>query len=264
MTKLKKHSKDPLSQIESGNPWYTDNQFVQQLGTSGRRVVIENRWRIFEDAIVGFILRKALDHRNGPLKALDIGCGDGINLHGISQATDLHQWNLLLFGVDYNPLRLNRARAVNGVNGLLLGLLPCLPFSSETFDIILCNQVLEHIYDDLLALQELNRILRPRGLLILGVPNEGCLLAKLRNKFVQPQIARTTDHVQFYTSSALGARTTAAGFQTVQIHREGFFVPHLRINNWLQAKRLGRSILSTCRTLLPSQAAGIIGIFTKT
>ena len=256
-------TRDPSKQIEEGNCWYTDDQFAVQLGTPSSKFVVENRWRIFSEAIDRWIQRNQTDRGKHTIHILDAGCGDGINLFGLHQALRKHSCDIELFGIDYNPLRVTRAQELEGVAGLLQGSLSCLPFSSETFDIILCNQVLEHIYDDLLALQELNRILRPRGLLILGVPNEGCLLAKLRNNFVQPQIARTTDHVQFYTSFALGARTTAAGFQKVRIHSEGFFVPHLRINNWLQANRLGRSILSTCRNLLPSQAAGLIGIFSK-
>ena len=263
MLQLNKQNKDPVSQIESGNPWYTDKQFVQQLGTPGRRAVIENRWRIFGDAIAGWTSRNTFEHRIAPVRILDIGCGDGINLHGITQAIGISQWNLLLFGVDYNPLRLNRARAINGVNGLLLGSLPRLPFSSETFDIILCNHVLEHIFDDEEALQELNRLLRRDGIMILGVPNEGCLLAKLRNRILQPQIARTTDHVQFYTTAILAERTMSAGFRIIQMYREGFFMPHLRVKNWLREKTFGRAILSACRALLPSQAAELVGIFSK-
>ena len=263
MADLKKQNKDPVSQIESANPWYTDNQFVQQLGTSGRRAVIENRWRIFEGAIARWISLNSSAVRRTPVRVVDIGCGDGVNLYGLLQIIATCEWEILLFGIDYNPLRVNRVRDIDGINGLMLGSIPQLPFSNETFDLILCNHVLEHISEDAVALKELNRILRPKGFLILGVPNEGCLLAQLRNIFVQPQIGRTTDHVQFYTPAVLAERTVSAGFRTIQMYREGFFMPHLRVNNWLQEKTFGRAILDACRALLPSQAAGLIGIFSK-
>jgi ubiquinone/menaquinone biosynthesis C-methylase UbiE len=38
-----------------------------------------------------------------------------------------------------------------------------LPFENESFDIIFCNHVLEHIEDDAKAMSELYRVLRPGG-----------------------------------------------------------------------------------------------------
>ena len=260
---MKEQDKDPVAQIKEGNPWYTWDQFAVHLGSVGRRTLVENRWRIFESAIARWMSLNSSGVERTPVRFLDIGCGDGVNLYGLSQIIATCEWEFLLFGIDYNPLRINRARDINGINGLMQGFIAQLPFSNETFDLILCNHVLEHIYEDEVALTELNRILRPKGFLILSVPNEGCLLAQLRNRFVQPQIGRTTDHVQFYTPAVLIERTMSAGFKTIQMWREGFFMPHLRLNNWLQEKTFGRVILNAFRALLPSQAAGLIGIFSK-
>ena len=47
-----------------------------------------------------------------------------------------------------------------------------LPFESDSFDIILCNHVLEHIPDDTKAMQELYRVLRPGGWSIFQVPQD--------------------------------------------------------------------------------------------
>ena len=41
---------------------------------------------------------------------------------------------------------------------------------SNSFDLILCNHVLEHVKDDILALNDLKRILKPSGKLIFTVP----------------------------------------------------------------------------------------------
>lgn len=47
-----------------------------------------------------------------------------------------------------------------------------LPFEDNSFDFILCNHVLEHIPNDVKAMQELLRILRPGGTAILQIPQE--------------------------------------------------------------------------------------------
>lgn len=47
-----------------------------------------------------------------------------------------------------------------------------LPFEDNTYDVILCNHVLEHIPDDTKAMQELYRVLRPNGMAILQIPQD--------------------------------------------------------------------------------------------
>ena len=74
---------EPEVRIRLGDPWYTADQFRSQLSTSGRRKVIEDRWRHF-----GEMIREWKGTRTGgdprrPLGVLDAGCGDGINLVGM-------------------------------------------------------------------------------------------------------------------------------------------------------------------------------------
>ncbi len=45
-----------------------------------------------------------------------------------------------------------------------------IPFKDDTFDVILCNHVLEHIPDDALAMSELFRVMKPGGWGIFQVP----------------------------------------------------------------------------------------------
>ncbi|WP_053977054.1 class I SAM-dependent methyltransferase [Mangrovimonas xylaniphaga] len=47
-----------------------------------------------------------------------------------------------------------------------------LPFENDSFDIILCNHVLEHIPDDTKAMQELYRILKPGGFGVFQIPQD--------------------------------------------------------------------------------------------
>ena len=45
-----------------------------------------------------------------------------------------------------------------------------LPFKDECFDLILCNHVLEHIVDDIKAMEEIYRVLKPKGKAIIQIP----------------------------------------------------------------------------------------------
>ena len=45
-----------------------------------------------------------------------------------------------------------------------------MPFSDEAFDIVICNHVLEHIKDDVKAMAELYRLLKPGGIAIVMTP----------------------------------------------------------------------------------------------
>lgn len=47
-----------------------------------------------------------------------------------------------------------------------------LPFKDDSFDVILCNHVLEHIPDDTKAMQELYRVLKPGGMGIFQIPQD--------------------------------------------------------------------------------------------
>jgi SAM-dependent methyltransferase len=45
-----------------------------------------------------------------------------------------------------------------------------IPFPDNTFEVILCNHVLEHVRDDIQAMREMHRVLKPGGFAILQVP----------------------------------------------------------------------------------------------
>jgi SAM-dependent methyltransferase len=78
-----------------------------------------------------------------------------------------------------------------------------LPLENNTFDLILCNHVLEHIPEDLKAMQELFRVLKKGGVLIAQVPIEETRLTTFEDQSITDKATRTKifgqyDHVRIY------------------------------------------------------------------
>jgi SAM-dependent methyltransferase len=67
-----------------------------------------------------------------------------------------------------------------------------IPFEANTFDLVLCNHVLEHVPDYLKAMSEIFRVLKPGGTAILQTP----FSAILKNNFEDDCI--NTDEMRFY------------------------------------------------------------------
>lgn len=84
------------------------------------------------------------------------------------------------------------------------------PVGSETCDVVLCSQVLEHIPDPASALTEMMRVLRPGGSLVLTVP----FLSRLHEE--------PADYFRF-TQYGLASLLEGAGFRIVAIVPAGSF-----------------------------------------
>lgn len=81
--------------------------------------------------------------------------------------------------------------------------LTCLPFESETFDWVIANHVLEHIFDEKLALSEINRVLKPQGKAILMIPYSPILSSRIEGelnwtKYQKNELLGQQDHVRLY------------------------------------------------------------------
>ena len=78
-----------------------------------------------------------------------------------------------------------------------------LPFEDNSFDFILCNHVLEHVDDDLKAMSELFRVLKPGGKAVIQVPLENDLANTFEDNSITNRKKRTEifgqyDHVRVY------------------------------------------------------------------
>ncbi len=238
--------------IKYNNPWYTSNQ-IEMAQKKPYARTIKNRLK--------FITEEVRDYCNlagGKVTILDAGCGDGIYLR------ELHfTKNAIIYGIDYNFLRAHRAKNINNDSFLMNGSLEYIPIKNNTFDIILLSQVLEHIKDDDVVLREIYRILKIRGIMILGVPNEGCLLAQMRNRIFQRSILKETDHINFYTEANIRTKLKLNGFRAIKINRESFFLPCTYIHDVFAGSNYGYRLLKSLGHIFKSQCAGLYFVCEK-
>lgn len=173
------------------------------------------------------------------LKLLDVGVHNGVSLRYIEQHDELgtleyHGVDLKLRDDVYRPEVWRSLTA----DDLMLGL-PKIP--DETFDIVICEQVLEHLPEVETALAALARVTKPGGRLILGVPiftppcapirkyvvplwdklvgrkqPRGHLQAFTRNSFVQA----VEEHAEVVVESTRGFRVLTGGWlRPLENHR---------------------------------------------
>jgi methionine biosynthesis protein MetW len=111
-------------------------------------------------------------------RLLDIGCGDGSLSLLLKEATRAKE----VYGVEISPSAVKQAT----IKGLRVKRLDIekgkLPFGDCFFDLVLCGDLLEHVFDPSEVIVEAKRVLAPSGFLLLTTPN----LASWYNRLLLP------------------------------------------------------------------------------
>ena len=97
-----------------------------------------------------------------PGAALDAACGTGRHARRLAELG--HQ----VFGVDGSPAMLEKARAALPQVQFREGDLTAIPLESASFDLVVCALALEHVADLEAAINELSRVLRRGGRMVLS------------------------------------------------------------------------------------------------
>lgn len=126
-------------------------------------------------------------------RLLDVGCGQ----KPYARLFDTDEYVGLEIDTPKNRLRKHADQYYDGTR---------FPFPDASFDGVLCNQVLEHIFEPMTFLSEIRRVLRPGGRLLLTVP------------FVWDEHEQPWDYAR-YTSFGLRHLLESSGF-ILQEHRK--------------------------------------------
>ena len=199
-----------------------------------------NSKNIFKKLIAKLLVRNFLvvipKERKGRL--LDIGCGSGEFLYQMKN-----------FGWDVSGVEINQASAnlgnKRGLN-IFCGELGEADFPDNFFDAVVLSQTLEHVYSPGSYLGKIYRLLKEGGLLIIGVPNVGCLEIQVFGRSCHAlDVPR---HLHFFTIASLRNYLEKYGFEVEKVLSKKFSLPlqgiRTDLKNFIQNEYKDKSSLN--------------------
>jgi SAM-dependent methyltransferase len=173
------------------------------------------------------MLRSVLHGMGSPALIVDLGCGDGAATALAARVSPGHRF----LGLDWSADALRRAHT-RGLALIRAEAEPaCLPIASGRADVVIMSELIEHLVDPDSVLDEVRRVLRPGGTLLLSTPNLAAwynrgLLAlgvqpvftevSLRGVFGRPG-SQVAGHLRLFTSRALVGLLAARGFGAIRV-----------------------------------------------
>ncbi len=150
--------------------------------------------------LLGILNRYIGASTNGARRILDVGCGTGTMLTYLARFGDAQ-------GVDIDPEAIEYCHA-RGLTKVSQSGADTLPFDNDTFDLVTALDVIEHIDDDLGAMRETRRVLRPGGRLLMTVP---------AYRFLWGRQDEINLHKRRYVAREVRNRLKSAGFDVEKL-----------------------------------------------
>lgn len=179
-----------------------------------RTGVIDPVTKIYWTLNSEIILKLAMKNSSEGNEILDVGCGVGSYLVGLSKE------GRICYGVDplweTSLVKAHEKADVEGSNVQLFRAFgEILPFKGEVFDEILCISTLQHVNDQYKTLQEIKRLLKEKGLLLVSVPQT----------IRKPTFKRLGVYTMHFNLRILINMLNECGFKVIETKGCGFFPP---------------------------------------
>ena len=146
-------------------------------------------------------------------KILDLGCGQGHITHVLQEKISPVE----ISGLDYSFLAIEYAHNNNQGIDYIVADAYNPPYSARYFDLVICNNLYEHVPDPLYLLQKIDTILKIGGHIIVSTPSRyrlSNLVRILRGKVVA---LMSEHHVTEYTVGQVVEQLKYGGFQVESI-----------------------------------------------
>lgn len=142
-------------------------------------------------------------------KILDVGCGD---LY-LSTLLPQYQWQGIDIGSpDHAPKDKILQHDISNVP---------YPLEKGTYDMAICSEVLEHVWDPYTVCKEIHRLLKPTGTFVMSTPNFDHIdwvLTRHRDILFNPQRPHLIEHIRHYNLDTHTKMLEECGFQVVLHH----------------------------------------------
>lgn len=192
----------------------------------GDQAFYEQKAELYREAESEVVLRHVLACLPPRGRVLDIGCGSGGLLGRLAGRAGYR------VGVELSAAA---ARAAAEVADEVLNrpITDDLPLEPESFDVVVCADVLEHVLEPAAVLSTAARLCRPGGAVVVSVPNVAFWQARLRLVLgvwrYEPTGLFDSGHVRFLTRETLLAMVAESGLVagTVEPGRLPDLAPHV-------------------------------------
>ena len=191
--------------------------------------------------------------RHAPLdgkRVLDLGCGVGEYVRAFQQV------GAEALGCDVEQSRLAEGHA-RGARGLVAAAGETLPFADGSLDVVVLNEVIEHVADEVETLREVARVLAPGGRAVIFAPNRLYPFEThgifLRGRYIFGNIPlvnwlprrlrdRLVPHARVYEAGDWAPLLAAAGLEVIE---HGYVYPGFD-NIAARRPRLARVVRAVC------------------
>jgi SAM-dependent methyltransferase len=143
---------------------------------------------------------------------LEVGCGDA------SFTRSLAEYSSRVTAMDISAAQVEQnSRAYPKISFLQHDVSESFPFPDGSFEVIWCSEVLEHLFDPGFALQEMHRVMKPGGRLLVTVPYHGRFKDVMIALFKwEEHFSPSNPHIRFFTRKTLSRLAAVAGFVDVK------------------------------------------------
>jgi SAM-dependent methyltransferase len=147
-----------------------------------------------------------------PPRILDLGCGEG----HITREIQLASGEAQVAGLDYSMSAV--ARAVELFEGIdfAVGDAYACPYPAGYFDLVVCNNLWEHVPDPLNLLAAIDRVLKPSGHVVISTPSRYSLWNLLKVVRGREVAFMSKHHVTEYTVGQVKEQLRFGGYEVVQ------------------------------------------------
>lgn len=163
---------------------------------------------ISNDLVSRFFIKDRLFHWKNKGKILDVGCASGQYMH------ILNSWGWDSYGVEISE-RAVKAGLKSGLKKLKQGTLRSAKYQANYFEAVRFSHVLEHVPSPKLELRETLRVLKPKGKIIILIPNIDSLFFRIFRSFWYPLEAPR--HFYHYSPETISKYLRKIGFKNVQV-----------------------------------------------